>query len=381
LIHEDAGARLNGVDVMRGLCVLLVTLHHIHLRFWLNDYDVDHYLPKLSNRVLFWSGYYAVICFFVISGFLITGLSLRRWGRLGSVHLGRFYAMRAARILPCLMLLLLVSSALDLAGSPAFTINPARASLTQALWAALGFHVNWLEGHHGYLPGTWDVLWSLSVEEAFYIVFPLACLILRRGRMLLLAAACLVIVGPISRTLLAEQEPWGQYAYLSCMDGIALGCLTAFVCARFDFPRRLLGVALALGAAISVIVLVTCSEDSHTGLARYGFNVTLLEAGVALMLLAFGGGVGHRAWARGTAWVRSIGRSSYEIYLVHMFVVLSLMQLFQRIAPPLWTTPVWYCSMLVLSLLSGHALSRYYSEPLNRALRSLGERQTMRPHE
>ena len=227
-LADEAGRfRLGGVDVLRGLSVLLVTLHHIHLRFWLNDYDVDGVLPKTLNQVLFWSGYYAVITFFVISGFLITGLSIRRWGQLGLIHVGRFYRMRAARILPCLLLLLLVLSALHLAGAPEFTIRPERASLGQALWSALTFRINWLEGHHGYLPGDWDVLWSLSVEETFYLMFPLLCLLLRREGLLLLPLVCLLILGPVDRTVFADQDPWGQYAYLSCMDGIAFGCLAA----------------------------------------------------------------------------------------------------------------------------------------------------------
>jgi peptidoglycan/LPS O-acetylase OafA/YrhL len=367
---EGERFRLNGVDVLRGVSVLLVTLHHIHLRFWLNDYDVDSVFPKPVNQVLFWSGYYAVITFFVISGFLITGLSIRRWKQLGRVHIGRFYTMRAARILPCLLSLLFVLSILHLAGAPEFIIKPGRASLAQASWAALTFHINWLEGHHGYLPGSWDILWSLSVEETFYILFPLACLLLRRERLLLVPVACLIILGPINRTLFAEQDPWGQYAYLSCMDGIACGCLAALACARLELSRRILRLALSVGAAIACFVLVTCNEESHVGLARYGFNVTLLEAGVALMLLALGSGVGNQSLSRGTGWVRRVGRSSYEIYLVHMIVILALMDVFKRLKPAMSTIPLWYLAMLLLSLLVGYGISRYYSEPLNRRLRT-----------
>lgn len=361
--------RLAGVDVLRGLSVLLVTLHHIHLRFRLNGYNFDGVLPKSLNQVLFWSGYYAVIVFFVISGFLITGLSIRRWGDLGRVQAGRFYAMRSSRILPCLILLLLVLSALHLLGVRDFAVNPTRASLGQALWAALTFRVNYLEGHRGYLPGNWDVLWSLSVEEAFYVLFPLVCLLFRRGWLLFIPLGVLVLLGPINRTALAHQGPWGQYAYLCCMDGIAFGCLTALACARWRLGRRTLVVALAAGAAIAGFVIVTCNEDSHTGLARYGLNVTSLEVGVALMLLALGSGVGNRLLSRGTAWLRQVGRSSYEIYLVHMFVVLGLMSLFRRVDLPLAAVPLWYGAMLVLSVLLGQVLSRYYSEPLNERLR------------
>jgi peptidoglycan/LPS O-acetylase OafA/YrhL len=370
---EEAGRfRLNGVDVLRGLCVLLVTLHHIHLRFWLNDYDVDAALPRTVNQILFWSGYYAVIAFFVISGFLITGLSIKRWQQLGNIDIGHFYRMRAARILPCLLLLLLALSGLHLAGAPEFTIPLARASLSQALWSALTFRMNWLEGHHGYLPGDWDVLWSLSVEETFYLLFPLLCLLLRREGRLLLPLACLLILGPVNRTVFAQQDPWGQYAYLSCMDGIAFGCLAALAAARIKLSRPTLRVALASGAIIACMVLVTCNEDSHTGLARYGLNVTLLEAGVALMLLALGSGMGNVTLSVGTAWVRIVGQSSYEIYLVHMLVVLGLIGLFKRLKPATSSIPLWYLAMLLLSVITGLALSKYYSEPLNRRLRAQG---------
>ncbi len=372
LAAEAGRHRLGGVDVLRGLCVLLVTLHHIHLRFWINDYDVDGVLPRTLNQLLFWSGYYAVIAFFVISGFLITGLSMRRWGELGRIHVGRFYRMRAARILPSLLLLLLVLSALHLAGAPEFTIPPERASLAQALWSALTFHLNWLEGRRGYLPGDWDVLWSLSIEETFYLLFPLACRLLRREALLLLPLGCLLILGPVNRTVYAGQDPWGQYAYLSCMDAIAFGALAALAMARMRLRSRTLRISLVAGAMIAGLVILTCNEDSHTGLARFGLNVTLLEAGVALMLVALGAGVGNSSLSAGTGWLRAVGRSSYEIYLFHMLVVLGLIGLFKQWKPSLSMIPLWYLAMLLLSISIGVALFRYYSEPLNLRLRARG---------
>jgi len=119
--------------VLRGLSVLFVVLHHVHLRFQLNQYDVRNLLPRPIGQVLFWSGYYSVIAFFVISGFLITRLSLRRWGELGRLEIRRFYTMRVARIVPCLLLLLVALSALHLAAVDGFTINPDRAVLDSAL--------------------------------------------------------------------------------------------------------------------------------------------------------------------------------------------------------------------------------------------------------
>ncbi len=116
-------------------------------------------------------------------------------------------------------------------------------------------------------------------------------------------------------------------------------------------------------------MILTCNEDSHGGLARYGLNVTLLEFGTALMLLALGSGVGNGAMSRGTVWLRAIGRSSYEIYLVHMLVVLGLMELFKSLKPAVSMIAFWYLAMLLLSIALGLLISRYYSDPLNRRLR------------
>ena len=363
-------SRVAGVDALRGVCVLLVVLHHINLRFLLNHFAVRNALPARVAQVLFWSGYYAVVAFFVISGFLITGLSLRRWGGLGSVSIGSFYRMRFARIAPCLLLLLVILSALHLGGAPDFTIRPERASLGRALAAALTFHVNWLEGHHGYLPAGWDVLWSLSVEEIFYIVFPLAAVLLGSERPFLLALGALIIIGPVSRTLLGEADPWREYAYLSCTDAIAFGCIAAVVAHRRLLVPRHLRIALTAGSAISVLTIVLCNEDAHTGLARFGLDVTALEIGIGLMVVAFGSGVGNATIARGTGWLRAVGRSSYEIYLFHMLIVLALIALVRRWHAAPGTLPLWYGVMLAGSILLGHAIARGYSEPLNRRIRT-----------
>jgi peptidoglycan/LPS O-acetylase OafA/YrhL len=370
-IEVPARFRLDGVDVLRGLCVLLVTLHHIHLRFKLNHFDVDHTLPPVINQVLFWSGYYAVIVFFVISGFLITGLSIRRWETPANIQVGHFYLMRFARIAPTLILLLVVLCVLHLADAHDFVINPDRTSLARVLTAALTFHINWFEGHHGYLPGSWDILWSLSVEEMFYLVFPLLCVFIRGERWLVWPLLCLIVVGPINRAMLGDQEPWRDYAYLSCMDGIAFGCLAALVCARQRLSRRTLRLGFAIGAIAAVLVIVLCNEHDHTGLSSYGLNVTVLEFGIASMLVALGSGVANGAMAKGTGWIRVIGRSSYEIYLFHMLVVTVLVGLFKQLQPDLRFVPLWYLAMLLLSVLLGYAVSKIYSEPLNRKIRQL----------
>jgi peptidoglycan/LPS O-acetylase OafA/YrhL len=366
--------RLPGVDVLRGLAVILVVLDHIHLRFRINDFNVEELLPELPQKILFRTGYYAVIIFLVISGFLITSLSLRRWGSLDRISLPHFYWLRAARILPCLLLLLTVLSVLHLAGASDFLINPERASLGRALVAALTFHLNWLEGRHGYLPGNWDVLWSLSVEETFYVLFPLMGLALRRESGVLIGMLALIVIGPFYRVAVQGQDPWEQYAYLSCMDGIAFGCIAAWVAARLPLNPALLRAGLMLGTIAVALVILFRQTTLNLGLMDNGLNVTILEAGVALILLALAHGFGNDTLSKGTALLRLAGRCSYEIYLTHMFVILGLMHPFRAFFDITTSNRTIYftayAAMLAGSVLLGYVVARWFSEPLNQSLRS-----------
>jgi peptidoglycan/LPS O-acetylase OafA/YrhL len=367
-------ARMPGIDVLRGFAVFLVVLHHIHLRFLIQRYDVATLFPSAVSDVLFRSGYFAVVTFFVISGFLITTLSLRRWGSLASVPVGAFYRLRAARVLPCLILLLGVLSILHLAQVTGFTILPERASLGRALMAGLAFHVNWLEGHRGYLPGSWDVLWSLSIEETFYLLFPVLCITVRRERWLFWPMIALIVFGPFNRVRLAGQEPWAEYHWLSGMDGIAIGCLAAWLSIRRPPGQNALRAMAAFGGALVLLIIVLRPLGAALGLGAVGLDVTFLELGVALTLVAMAGGVGQRAFATGTGLLRLMGRCSYEIYLTHMFVILGLMPVFRSLFSAAhvaqWHFLASYAVMLALSVFLGWLVATVFSEPLNKFFRS-----------
>jgi peptidoglycan/LPS O-acetylase OafA/YrhL len=73
---QKAEKRVPGIDLLRGLCIVAVVLHHINLRIHFRDSSLGQMIGPAANRVLFWNGYYGVRMFFVISGFLITTWSL-----------------------------------------------------------------------------------------------------------------------------------------------------------------------------------------------------------------------------------------------------------------------------------------------------------------
>lgn len=366
LQNSRAPRQFPAIDALRGVLVLLVVLHHVHLRFVLSEVPVATLLPKPAARVIFWSGYYAVVMFFVVSGFLITHHSLRRWHTLPGVELGAFYWLRFTRIYPCLLLLLAALTTFHMFGLSGYVIDPERSSLPRAIVAALTFHFNWLEGTRGYLPGAWDVLWSLSVEEAFYLSFPLACLLLRRESLIVCALLALIAIGPIDRVHNAGDAPWDEYAYLSCLDYIAFGCLAAWLQRRAS--RALRGSAL-VGALLMAFVIGFRESVGASGLSDLGLHVTVLALGVALVLWRIAASSSDEP-PPVSSWLRWVGRSSYEIYLTHMIVVLATVHAFRALDVALSWVFAFYLVATLASVALGGLVARYIGRPLTAALRA-----------
>jgi len=248
LAHAERDARNPGIDLLRGVSILLVVLHHTGLRIPLKHTALASFLPRWLLDGLNYNGYEAVFVFFVISGFLITGNTLKRWGSLDRIDIKAFYARRFARIMPCLLLLVIVLSALHLLGVDDYVINRAGQSLPRAIVAALGLHLNWYEGQTGYLPGNWDVLWSLSIEEVFYIGFPIVCLLTRRVWILVPLLVLLAVSLPVTHAALADNEIWQEKAYLPGTAAIATGVLGALLAAHVrTWSRRTVALLGWLG--------------------------------------------------------------------------------------------------------------------------------------
>lgn len=362
-------ARNPGIDLLRGLSIVLVVLHHVGLRIPLKQGVLASFLPQWLLNALIYNGYEAVFIFFVISGFLIASNSISRWGRLADLHVRSFYSRRAARILPCLVALVAVLSLLHALGAKGYVIAQAHQSLPRAALSAFGLHLNWYEGQVGYLPGSWDVLWSLSIEEVFYLGFPLVCLGLRRRGILLAFLALLTLSLPATRAALAGNEIWQEKAYLPGMAGIAMGVLGALLADRVRQPERWVQrLCGALGGAGLVGVL--CFEGRIWRLLGNGTMLLLTASALSLVLACHWRASRGGPWRiPGTDWLASFGRLSYEIYLTHMFVVLFVVQRFRAQGGGLRWGILWYVPALLLSWLLGWLVARYVSLPTEQWLR------------
>jgi peptidoglycan/LPS O-acetylase OafA/YrhL len=356
------------------LSIILVVLGHIAMRVPFKDDPLSAHVPKAVRDGVLTTGYEAVFIFFVISGFLIASNAQHRWGSLGAIQLHAFWLRRAARILPCLLLLVTVLSVMHWAGARDFVIQAPGQSLQGAIFAALSFHINWYEAQLGYLPASWDVLWSLAIEEVFYLGFPVLCVLLRKEWALALFLTTLASSLPFMRTALVGNDIWLEKAYLPGMAAIAAGVLGALIVKRVPLPPRYVVIMLGL-LGIAGIIAVLFFSPMLWRILKHGLMLVLVLSALCIVLAS------HWQQARravlsfpGVRIFASFGQLSYEIYLTHMFVVLALAQVFAHLGVSPQLTLVWYALTLMLSWALGRTVAHAISDPSRRALLRLGSR-------
>ncbi|WGS52748.1 acyltransferase [Paraburkholderia sp. D15] len=368
---KNAAPRDARIDLIRGVSIVLVLFHHFNIAYRLNDTSLASAFGWQAVRAVARNGNYGVTMFFVISGFLITSNAMRRWPGFERVDLRVFYTLRLARIVPCLLLLLAIVNAGASMGIAIFG-NHAPMGTAVSFWqvnlASLTFWMNVLIGKYGWVNYPLGVLWSLSVEEVFYLSFPLLCVTLRRESRLLAFWLVIAAIGPLYRFTHQGDEGGFLYAYFACFDGIAIGCCAAVLAKRVALQGRtacwLQGV---VAAAMAFIYL--CAPIAETNV----LGVTAMALGTAMLLMGAATS-GQQEHAHGDrkrrgsvlAW---FGRHSYELYLFHLVVLGGL----RTIWPPLMTAGneklLLLAAFFVLSALLSACIARFFSEPLNGTIR------------
>jgi len=358
--------RNRGIDSLRGIAIILVILNHIGIRIPLAKTALAGFVPARVLQDLNYNGYEAVFVFFVISGFLITRRSLERWGSLRAVPLREFYLRRGARILPCLLALVGVLALLHVMRVDHFVIERPQQSLPGAVTAALGLYLNWYEGITGYLPGNWDILWSLSIEEVFYLGFPLLRALCGGTRWFVAILLALVLSMPFTHAAAAGNEIWQEKAYLPGMAAIAVGILAALLARdRQASPRT--AFALRCAGWIGIVAILFAGRWIWHALLD-GYLLVLTGAAACLVLGMHWDAATPRR-IRYNAWLRSCGRFSYEIYLTHMFCVFAIVDLARATGTDGVQGWLWYAPAIALSWLLGWIVARAFSTPVERRLR------------
>jgi len=361
-------SRNRGIDLLRGVSILLVILNHVGIRIPLAKTALAEFLPKRFLQDLNYNGYEAVIVFFVISGFLITRRSLERWGTLGEISLREFYLRRGARILPCLFALVGVLAILHLLALPNFVIARPGQSLPGAIFSALGLYLNWYEGVTGYLPGNWDILWSLSIEEVFYLAFPLLCLLCGGTRWFVAVLAVLALSMPFTHAAAQGNEIWQEKAYLPGMGAIAVGILTALFARHLPQPSQRTALLMRIGGALGICAILFAGRLVWHWLLD-AYLLVLTGSAAALVLGMHWNTTSPRRYIPGLDWLRSCGRLSYEIYLTHMFCVFAVIAIARWSGIDAAWGWIWYPLAIVASWLLGWIVARGFSQPCELWLR------------
>lgn len=270
------------LDGIRALAACVIVLYHAKL-------------PGLPG------GYMAVDVFFVLSGFLITGILLRSLER-GSFVYSEFCWRRLLRLWPALLVFLAVYV---LTAPLIFHQTPLLKHLRDALFTA-GYWVNYASAFSQGVAVLGHV-WTLAVEMQFYLLWPLAVIVLVRlpRRVALMVLVLLFVLATANRWLQSTPENiWGFYVRTDARaSGLVLGALLAFVRIRIHPYWALPGFLLLAFA-------MTFYSTQWIPSARYGF--TLAEAGAALLILS------QPAWLGGRFW-RWLATLSYSWYLWHYY--------------------------------------------------------------
>ncbi len=264
-------------------------------------------------------GFVGVDIFFVISGFLITGLLLRQHEASGRIDLRHFYSRRLRRILPAVLatiVLTMVVAALVLAPLqvPGIALDGAAAALSVG---NLRFALESADYFAATDPSPFRHLWSLGVEEQFYLVWPalliLALRVTRSRPAIAIAIGALTAGSFVFALWLTESfAPWAFYSLPSRLWELSLGGLLAVAAGWFArVPQVLLMPVgwVGVGLVAAGVVLVD-------GMTPYPGSAALLPTLGAAALIV-GGRSGPVGWLLSREPVRFIGRISYSLYLWH----------------------------------------------------------------
>ena len=292
------GKRIPQLDGLRACAILAVFLHH-----------------ALGVRML-WMG---VDVFFVLSGFLITGILLDMRQASFKGYIKQFYDRRVRRILPPYFLFLAVASAL-------FGTYWARH------WYLYLGLTNYVFFFRDGFFGPTDSLWSLGVEEQFYLVWPLVVFYFRE-KMLPFVLVGLLIAAPVFRGVTTvvgqswtEQLHWVVYmATPMRMDCMAMGALLTFAWRRYSEAIKTYGwLGLGLAAVMPVLMVALShlggwSTSDGTIRGNVGTYEISLIAATGVFLWALGGRFTGLLTTRPMLY---LGKISYTFYLIHMALII-----------------------------------------------------------
>jgi peptidoglycan/LPS O-acetylase OafA/YrhL len=281
------------------------------------------------------SGAAGVDLFFALSAFLITSLLLREQQETGRILLRNFYIRRILRIWPLYFLMI------GLAAVMAHTV-PGQHLPWYYVAGYLLFAGNWVHAIFGRPESVCSPLWTVSIEEQFYLMWPLLMKILQRRGMIVAATATFVLatVSRLSFMLAGWSGGFIYYGSICRCDSLALGILIALF---VDHLPRLTRVQrlLLLGAGLTGWVVSSAWLNEQPGPVDMRMVVGRLVVSLSAGAILYAALHSHSWIVRGS-WVVQLGKISYGLYVLHLTGVLIMLKLLH---------PVWGLQLLTVKIL------------------------------
>lgn len=213
------------IDLLRGVLVLIGSSGHFAYIMSYSGIETLHWTH--FSAILAYNIPYGIAVFSAVSGFLITSMLLKHSeGDLSAVHVPKFYLQRFTRIMPGLILLCILNLLLCALSYPEFELQ--YFDWQTILSHVFTFRANILFPDQNNHLWAWGVLWSLAIEEVFYLLFPIICVLLRSQKKVMIFLILIIFYGPYCR-LHAPSAFSSIRLYFGCFDLIAFGCLAAFL--------------------------------------------------------------------------------------------------------------------------------------------------------
>jgi len=297
------------LDGVRGIAILLVMVYH---------FGTSTKPGGVLGEVL-GLGWIGVDLFFVLSGFLITGILLDSKG--SSHYFSYFYIRRVLRIFPLYYLTVLLFFNLILPVAHRFN-QLAYISASQQIWYLL-YLVNWYGGlGHSIVP--FGHFWSLCIEEQFYLVWPVLIAVSSR-RIFLWICVTLVVLSPVLRFTLSHNPPSPLFLYFVTpfrMEPIALGALIAILW-RQDRMSPFAGITMTwvwIPAAAILVSLCLYSQTTvpvGTYMVRFGYTCIDLAFASLVFFVVQAARSGNPVALLRNPLLMNFGKYSYAMYVFH----------------------------------------------------------------
>lgn len=311
------------VDGLRGIAILLVLWYHAPFLFRdLPDFADNHSPWEALGIVGIMSlgGWIGVDLFFVVSGFLITTilLRLRDWG--GSAW--AFWGRRGVRILPLAILYLLILFVLVWLGDPLKMLPHFEGWAWYALYLG-NIHITL----YGWQPLAVMILWSLAIEEQFYLIWPLLVRMLNASQLLWWSAG-LMVVAPLVRALMLSAADYpATYVFTICrLDSLAAGAVVALVFGNHKWQAEASRLCKRLAPFAAVVMLMTFLvpfSPSFPATRPWFFSVfgySWLAVSFAILLGASLNADGFFGAILKSPVLTFLGRRCYGLYLWHVLI-------------------------------------------------------------